>query len=268
MKLSPRRIRNFQNKIFSWWHENRRDLPWRHTRDPYRIFVSEVMLQQTQVDRVLPKYDEFLYFFPDVYSLARATPAQVLKVWKGMGYNRRALYIRKSARLVVEKYQGLLTKLPGVGTYTARAILVFAFGQSVPLVDTNIRKIVTHYFFRDKPQKEKVIEQVAAQLIPDNKPWEWHQALMDYAALELRNIRINKYANLQMNKIPFKQSNRFYRGRMIDQLREGSMGETKLLEYFTKQYGKPKDFLRFIIQGLEADGLIDRTKSNVLRLPR
>ena len=237
--------------------------------------VSEVMLQQTQVLRVIAKYREFIERYPRVSNLAQATTAEVLRIWKGMGYNRRALYLQNAAKAIVEIYQGKfpvrekeLVKLQGLGTYTARAILVFAYAQEVPLVDTNIRKIITHFFFKDQPQKESVIGEVARQLVPSGKSWEWHQALMDYAALELRNKQINKYTNKQIKKIPFRESNRFYRGRIIDRLREGDIRESKLASEFKKKYGKPNDFLKAILQGLEADGLISRSKTGIISLPK
>lgn len=274
MKLSTKRIRFFQKMIFIWWFTNRRDFPWRRTRDPYRIMVSEVMLQQTQVSRVLPKYREFIQAFPTVSDLAHARPAAVLRLWKGMGYNRRALYLHKAAKAIVETYQGTfptdereLIKLPGLGTYTARAILVFAFKQEVPLVDTNIRHVITHFFFQDTSQKESVTEDVAQQLLPKGKSWEWHQALMDYAALELRNKQISKYTNKQMKKIPFRESNRFYRGRIIDRLREGSMYETQLLQDISSIYDKPITSLKDITAGLVAEGLIVKKGRRVISLP-
>ena len=158
MKLSAKRIKFFQKSIFTWWNSHKRDLPWRHTRDPYWIMVSEVMLQQTQVLRVIAKYAEFIQAFPMVRDLAQASPADVLRIWKGMGYNRRALYLLRAAKAIVEIYHGKfpvseeeLIKLPGLGKYTARAILVFAYAQEVPLVDTNIRQIITHFFFDGEP---------------------------------------------------------------------------------------------------------------------
>jgi len=189
MKLSKTTVRKFQDMIFSWWKDNRRDLPWRRTRNPYHILVSEVMLQQTQVSRVLPKYAEFLAVFPDVYSLAAAQPAKVLTLWRGLGYNRRALYLQKAAKVIVTDHKGIfpdsevaLTKLPGLGLYTARAIMVFAFEKNVAMVDTNIRQIITHYLFNGLPQKEKLIQEAADMLVPDGRAWEWHQALMDFGA--------------------------------------------------------------------------------------
>lgn len=272
MKLPKRRIQTFQNVIFSWWKENKRDLPWRRTNDPYKIFVSEVMLQQTQVLRVIPKYAEFIKASPTVEALAHKTPAQVLKLWKGMGYNRRALYLHKAAKAIVEAHRGKfpknlkeLVKLPGVGNYTARAVLVFAYGQDVAMVDTNIRKIITHFFFHGKPQKEHIIEEVADQLLPKEKSWEWHQALMDYGALEL--VKLERPERSRRTIVPFKDSNRFYRGRIVDRLREGDISESQLCSEFQKQYKKPLSFIKNIIKGLIRDGLVGKKKGNVLSLP-
>lgn len=252
--------------IFLWWKTHRRDLPWRHTHDPYKIFVSEVMLQQTQVLRVLPKYVEFIEAFPTVQELAKASPAQVLRAWKGMGYNRRALYLRKAAQIIAQDYDGkfpkdekLLAKLPGLGIYTARAVLVFAYKQDVSLVDTNIRQIITHFFFDDIPQPEKVIEDMAGQLLPKGKSWEWHQALMDFGALRLRSGQVKK---LKVHKVvkskPFKESSRFYRGRIIDWLREGDIRERVLITELTKRYAKPPEFIQSLINDLMKEGLVER----------
>ncbi|MBI3342622.1 hypothetical protein HY032_00500 [Candidatus Gottesmanbacteria bacterium] len=273
MRLTKRQITTFQHRIFLWWKTYRRDLPWRRTHDPYRIMVSEVMLQQTQVLRVLPKYIEFLDAFPTVFSLASASPAQVLRIWKGMGYNRRALYLHKAARAIVTEHHGTfpiseheLVRLSGLGTYTARAILVFAYAQEVPLVDTNIRQIITHFFFEDQRRKESVIEEVARQILPEGKSWEWHQALMDYGALELQKVN-GKRQKERKNQIPFKDSNRYFRGRIIDRLREGEISEKKLINELGKTSTKPVAFLHSIFDSLIKDGLIERTSRGVLLLP-
>jgi len=273
MTISDSRIKSFQRMIFTWWKKNKRDLPWRHTHDPYKILVSEVMLQQTQVARVLPKYDEFLTAFPDVRALAAASPAEVLRAWKGMGYNRRALYLKKAAQMIVDVHRGMfpkeeqsLLKLPGLGTYTARAILVFAYKENVVMVDTNIRQIITHFFFNDMPQKESLIDEVANQLLPKGKSWEWHQALMDYGALR-RFAPQGKPSNKSRLKIPFRESSRFYRGRIMDRLREGDVSQSDLIEEFTGNYRKSEDFILMILQGLETDGLISRSKTGIISLP-
>lgn len=236
--------------IFSWWKDHRRDLPWRRTRDPYRILISEVMLQQTQVSRVLPKYVEFIKRYPTVNDLARASASDVLRIWKGMGYNRRALYLHKAAKIIVQQ-KG--SKLPGVGNYTARAILVFAFEQDIAMVDTNIRQIITHFFFNDRPQKEKVIQAVADQLLPKSKSWAWHQALMDYGAIALPR---NRPKRSRGTPIPFRESNRYFRGRVVDALREGPKSQVELFA-IAKSH---------IIDSLLKDGLIAR-KGAVFTLP-
>ncbi|OGG11577.1 hypothetical protein A2Z00_05085 [Candidatus Gottesmanbacteria bacterium RBG_13_45_10] len=273
MKLTKQNIQRFQSTIFRWWETNKRDLPWRHTHDPYNILVSEVMLQQTQVPRVIAKYREFIERYPTVNSLALASPGSVLRAWKGMGYNRRALYLQKAARAIVERYKGIfprneqeLRELPGLGTYTARAILVFAFKQNVSMVDTNIRQIITHYFFNDSPQKEKVIQITADQLLPKGKSWEWHQALMDYGALKFHEVKMKRPEQSRGTTIPFKNSNRLFRGRIVDRLREEDIKERKLIDEFASLYKKDDQFIRHIIEGLMKDGLISRRKG-FLSLP-
>ncbi len=296
MKLTKRQITSFQQKILSWWKTHRRDLPWRHTRDPYRIMVSEVMLQQTQVLRVIAKYTEFIEAFPGVHNLAMASPADVLRIWKGMGYNRRALYLQKAARLIVEhgspvipanagiqrknvnffdrikfpKSEKELRKLPGLGKYTARALLVFAYEKEVALVDTNIRKIIMHYFLTKPTQGralEKEVEDIARQLIPPGNSWDWHQALMDYGALALPALTHSPIHPSRKKSLPFRDSNRFYRGRIIDRLREGDLEENNFIKEFQKKYPKPVIFFRSIIVGLIKDGLIQRYPGSTLGLP-
>ncbi len=273
MTIPDSKIKFFRRKIFVWWKTHRRDLPWRHTHDPYKILVSEVMLQQTQVSRVLPKYDEFLSAFPDVQTLAAASPAEVLKIWKGMGYNRRALYLKKTATAVIEEHKGIfpkrqseLIKLPGLGKYTARAVLVFAYKENVAMVDTNIRQIITHFFFHDRPQKESVIQEVADQLLPKGKSWEWHQALMDYGNEYNSEFKIQN-SKLKKKQKPFRESNRFYRGRIIDRLRDGDIVQSQLLKEFSKKYQKSESFLISIISKLKQDGLISGSKTGTLSLP-
>ena len=208
------------------------------------------MLQQTQVSRVLPKYEEFVARYPTAKSLSRASTADVLKIWRGMGYNRRALYLKKAAEVgVFPKTEKELLKLPGLGTYTARALLVFAYRKDVAMVDTNIRQIITHFFFHDMPQKESVIQNVADQLVPIGKSWEWHQALMDFGALALpKNSKIIKKQKKYIG------SNRYFRGKLIDMLREGPKSEQVILKEFSKS----------ILAGLEKDGLIEIKDGTVL----
>jgi A/G-specific adenine glycosylase len=271
MTLTQSTVTQFQDMIFSWWKDNRRDLPWRHTKNPYHILISEIMLQQTQVKRVIPKYAEFLAALPDVYSLANAQPAQVLTLWRGLGYNRRALYFQKAAKVIVADYRGIipdseseLIKLPGLGLYTARAIMVFAFEKNVAMVDTNIRQIITHYLFDGLPQKEKTILMTADRLVPAGRAWEWHQALMDFGALAMAKEK--KAMHVVKKQAPFKDSDRYYRGRIIDVLRVNNAKETQLVADFVREYGKTPVFFHRIIDGLKKDGLLVKKKS-MLALP-
>lgn len=273
MPVSRREVLRFQQMIFSWWETHRRDLPWRHTHDPYKIMISEIMLQQTQVFRVLPKYTEFIEVWPRVQNLAQASPADVLRLWKGMGHNRRALYLHKSANVIVEDYHGKfpenekeLSKLPGLGIYTARAILVFAYKQNVACVDTNIRQIITHFFYNDIPQKPSVIQEVADQLVPVGKSWEWHQALMDYGAIELSKLN-RPESRAKKPSIPFKQSNRFFRGRIIDELRNNNITESYLINKFQRSYNKSSHYTKDFIIQLEKEGLLIRKKNGLISLP-
>ena len=272
MKVTPKKVREFQSMIFDWWKLHRRDLPWRHTRNPYKILVSEVMLQQTQVSRVLPKYQEFLAAFPNVESLSRANAGYIIRLWKGLGYNRRALYLKKTAETVVAQYNGIfphieseLVKLPGLGTYTARALMVFAFEKDVAMVDTNIRQIITHFFLNGLPVKEKVIQEIADALIPVGKSWHWHQALMDFGALELSKHKPTCIARRKAQ--PFTTTNRYFRGRIIDLLRENNIVEKECIATLIVSYGKSEKFFTSLISKLILDGLVVRD-GTMLRLPQ
>jgi A/G-specific adenine glycosylase len=182
-----------QQALLVWFSAHRRDLPWRRTRDPYRILVSEVMLQQTQVDRVVPKYTAFLEAFPTLETLAAAPTADVIRAWAGLGYNRRAVHLQRTARAVVEQYSGefprdvaALRRLPGIGPYTAGALACFAFEQDVAFMDTNIRRVVRRLVLSQEvgvDTGEAQLLKLAAQLIPASEGWAWNQALMELGAL-------------------------------------------------------------------------------------
>src|SRR3989338_10502041 len=150
--LRKKRVAEIQQTVLEWYEENRRQLPWRETTYPYKILVSEIMLQQTQVSRVIPKYHEFLTRFPTVNDLAAASPADVIRAWKGLGYNRRALNLQRAAQNIVRDHRGTLPanldairSLPGIGRYTAGAIMNFAFGIDTPAVDTNVKQFIDHF---------------------------------------------------------------------------------------------------------------------------
>lgn len=186
--LSEDAVRSFQRTVLAHYHAHGRDLPWRDTRDPYRILVSEVMLQQTQVPRVLAAYEAFLERFPDVFALAAAAPAAVLAAWQGLGYNRRALALQRCARIVVDQRGGELPRtpvelraLPGIGPATAAAVLAFAFGVAEPFIETNIRAVYLHAFFPDRDDvPDRDILPLVEATLERGDPRTWYYALMDY----------------------------------------------------------------------------------------
>jgi A/G-specific adenine glycosylase len=180
----------FRATVWEHHHRQRRDLPWRRTYDPYEILVSEVMLQQTQVTRVLPKYEEFLAHFPDVTSLADAPLADVFTVWSGLGYNRRALSLHRAATIIVSDHREqvpaspeALRALPGIGPATAAAVCVFAFGQPLAFIETNIRSAFIHFFFPgNDPVADSEILPLLESTLDRHDPREWYYGLMDYGA--------------------------------------------------------------------------------------
>lgn len=203
-------------------------LPWRARAgkkpNPYHILVSETMLQQTQVDRVIPKYRAFLKRFPTIKKLAVSTDVEVLKLWQGLGYNRRARNLRRTASLIVEKHHGVfpkefeeLTTLPGIGPYTAAAIRVFAFNIPETMIETNIRAAYLHAFF---PRSKKVTDQKLRPLIErtiDTKnPREWYAALMDYGSMLKRTLpNPSRRSAGHKTQTTFRGSNRYIRGQIL-----------------------------------------------------
>src|SRR3989344_7352868 len=181
-------MNQIQETVLSWYAKSKRNLPWRKTDDPNNIVVSEFMLQQTQVDRVIPKYNIFLKNFPSEKPLAQASPADVINEWAGLGYNRRALYLYKFAQAVVTQYNGTipenreqLMELPGIGPYTSQAIRCFGFQKDVPVVDINIKRIYSRVFFRGEGS-ENELNNIARELVPPSQGVAWNNALMDFGA--------------------------------------------------------------------------------------
>jgi A/G-specific adenine glycosylase len=263
MQLSKQEIEQFQEKILTWYAQNQRDLPWRSTRDPYRILISEVMSQQTQIQRVIPKYEAWLEVFPSVKELARASVTDVLRMWSGLGYNRRALNLQKAAKEIVTNYKSLfpqkpqeLQTLPGIGSYTAAAVACFAFDRQIPVIDTNIRKVIAVSFFKGEVPSEKILAKVALQLLPHGKAYTWNQALMDYSSLVLKEKKI-----LIPKQSHFRSSNRYFRGKIITLLLANQqITFDELWQYF--QEDNPIDNTRLvgIISSMKKEGLIQSKK--------
>jgi A/G-specific adenine glycosylase len=261
-------VARFHALVWNYWKENgRHDLPWRKTNDPYRILVSEVMLQQTQVPRVIEKYEEFLKAFPNVRALAKAPLSDVLKIWSGLGYNRRAKYLHDAAKQVVAKQGGkvprdfaALRALPGVGPYTASAVRVFAFNEPDILIETNIRTAYIHHFFKTRTSDVLVsdgrVHELANRASEGKDPREWHWALMDYGShLKRSGIRNNHRSAHYTKQSKFDGSLRQVRGSILRELHACSRTE----EEFTRlSLGKVK--LKKALAGLVRDGLIKKEK--------
>lgn len=229
---------SFVGTVWKYYESNgRHDLPWRHTTDPYKILVSEIMLQQTQVLRVLPKYKKFLKAFPNTKKLAEASLGDVLRVWQGLGYNRRAKFLKQAAEVVTNEYKGKwpktyeqLRSLPGIGTYTAAAVINFAYNEPVPLIETNVRTVYLHYFFKDKYDvSDSDLMPIIERTLDNERPREWHWALMDYGThLKVTIGNTNVRSTTYKKQSDFKTSNRYIRGAIIRELAKQPITKLKL----------------------------------------
>src|SRR5215217_3422436 len=286
------RIGRIRDGLLRWFKENARELPWRRTRDPYAILVSEVMLQQTQVERVLPYYTRFLEQFPTVEDLAAAPTSDVIRIWSGLGYNRRAVNLQRAARAIVDELGGSfpddpadLKKLPGIGAYTAGAIAAFAHERDVAFLDTNMRRVISRVIFGNESARESDAIAAADALLPRGHGWTWNQALIEFGALQctarrpaciicpLRNecaayptmqvaLQVKASRARQAKAEPFESTTRYYRGRIVEALRALPEDEpegiplielgNKVREGFTSEN---VPWLLDLVEGLQRDGL-------------
>jgi A/G-specific adenine glycosylase len=191
MVVTPAGIRKFQQELLAWFDAHARDLPWRRSSDPYRIWVSEIMLQQTRVTAVLEYYARFLALFPSVEALASAAEPAVLAAWSGLGYYRRAKLMHKAAQALVHDHQGIfprtaeqLRKLPGIGEYTSSAIASIAYGEPIAVVDGNVERVLLRIFpGEDKPAQAKALRDRAASLLDTRRPGDFNQSMMELGAM-------------------------------------------------------------------------------------
>jgi A/G-specific adenine glycosylase len=232
----------------------RHTLPWRATRDPYRILVSEVMLQQTQVSRVLPYYKKFIKKYPNARALSRTKLPDVLLLWSGLGYNRRAKYLRDAAKvLATEKYSG--QKLPGVGPYTKGALSAFAFNTPEVFIETNIRTVFIHFCF---PKRKKISDKILLPHIEEAlrrsnmEPREFYYALMDYGShLKGQGVRLNSRSKHYVKQTKFKGSKRELRGAIVRELLRHHATLSVLLARIPKNREEvSQELTRLIAEGL------------------
>ncbi len=277
----------FQHIVLEWYARHGRKLPWRETKDPYKILVSEMMLQQTQVDRVIPKYHMFLARFPTVQALASAPTSDVLKLWSGLGYNRRALYLQTCAQEIValrhfpDDVDGLRI-LPGIGPYTGAAVLSFAFNADIPVIDVNIELLYKRIFYGNK----ETVEALAVKHLPLGRSRDWHNALMDLGSLfctsknpkcslcplekvcsSADNEKRIQETRKKKNVIPFRQSDRIVRGTILKLLTAKPYSISDL-HVAVKNEGieRTAEHFQRIVSQLESDGLIE-VRQKMVRLP-
>ncbi len=285
--------REFNKLLFAWHKKGYRDMVWRNTKDPYRILVSEIMLQQTQVDRVRTKYAEFLKKFPTVKVLAQAPLGEVLRLWSGLGYNRRAKYLHECAKKVVTLHGGKFPKtyeelilLPGIGMSTAGALLAFAYDNETPMIDTNIRRILTRVFFQKNLSRfnldkfraqhvpnDKELYEFAQTLIPKGKGRAWNYAMLDVGATlctarhhsdECPFMKLHGKVGDFVYKKPqkkFKDSRRYFRGQILKHLSvQGSLRVASLALLL----GKTHEEILAILEDLKKEHLVVLRGSRVM----
>jgi A/G-specific adenine glycosylase len=257
-----KKINKFQRTIYQYYREHQRQMPWRKTKNPYHILVSEVMLQQTQVSRVLDKYRQFITVFPTLQDLAKAPLREVLTVWQGLGYNRRALALHKLAKIVVSRYgskipadRELLQSLPGIGEATAGAICAFAYKQPVVFIETNIRSVFIQYFCKGKTGiNDRQLLLLIAKNLDKNDPRNWYYALMDYGVfLKGQQPNPGRKSRHYQKQSCFAGSNRQKRGAILKLLlRHQQLGTDKISVLIKAEPVKTK----IILDALCQEGLI------------
>ncbi len=270
--ITPSLIADFQHHVMEFYAaKGRHDMEWRHTDDPYRILVSEVMLQQTQVPRVAVIYPKFIETFPDISALARAEPADLLAAWRGMGYNRRALNLRKLAGVIVDEYGGkiqddpeILRTLPGIGPATSCSIAAFAFDRPVVFIETNIRRVFIHYFFEDGvivDDRELLV--LISAMLPENSR-EWYWALMDLGtALKASVKNPNQRSKQYTKQKTFEGSDRKIRGEVLKKM---LVQNTLTPEVFAKEMNEDPERARRIMGSMTDEGFFVREEGEIYRL--
>lgn len=261
MHVSLQKTVEFRKKIYQQYQNHPRKFPWRNISDPYAILVSEFMLQQTQTSRVVAKYDRFMKRFPTVKTLAHAPLSEVLRLWHGLGYNRRAKYLHESAKIIQSTYNSvipseteLLDALPGIGPYTAAAIAAFAYDKPTVFLETNIRSVFIHEFYSGSQKvSDKDLYPLIKRTLDRKDPRNWYYALMDYGAMLKKEFpNPGKKSTSYAKQSRFAGSNRQKRGAVIRALLDGPQEVSKVRSDLKLR----KPILATIIRQLEKEGMI------------
>ncbi len=268
MLLTPKKIKQFREVIYSYYQTHGRQFPWRNTDNPYAILVSEIMLQQTQASRVLVKYEEFLHAFPTWKSLAHASLQNILKVWQGMGYNRRALALREIARRIQNDHKGqlpnnptVLMKFPSIGPHTAGSICAFAFNRGTLFIETNIRTVFIHYFFQNitNIHDRELLPYIEATL-DTKQPRIWYNALMDYGAyLKKEHKNPSRQSFHHVKQSAFANSDRQLRGQIIKQLTSSAYTRKQLINILNCDEHR----ITKLVTDLTNEGILERCKKKI-----
>ena len=260
-------MREFQDAVWDYYSRHGRTMPWRTRHDPYSVIVSELMLQQTQVARVIPKFEQFMAKFPSIEDLARAPLSEVIVAWQGLGYNRRARFLHETAKIITTDHGGIfpstlieLVKLPGIGKNTAGALLAYAFDMRAVFVETNIRTALFHHFFENNTLVDDTqLIELLERILPEAHYREWYWALMDYGSHLKKTVggRLDQSRHYK-KQAPLKGSLREVRGMIIKCLTGGTVDEATL-----RQAIGADDRFTPALDGLIRDGLVTRDATNL-----
>lgn len=267
MIVSSKKKDSFKKIVLDFYSVNKREtLPWRKNISAYQVWISEIMLQQTQVDRVIPFFKNWMKQFPTVQKLAQAPQTEVLRLWKGLGYNSRALRIKKTAEIIIRDYKGIfpkkyseILKLPGIGPYTAGAISAFAYNEPITMIETNIRRVYIHHFFHDTTNvHDRDLTPLIIETMDVNNPREWFWALMDYGAYLGKTIpNPNKKSRHYVVQKKFKGSDREIRGKILAVLLESKKISLESLNKKMKEVSGDSDRIERIVSIMEREEFLE-----------
>ncbi|UTX51427.1 A/G-specific adenine glycosylase [Candidatus Saccharibacteria bacterium TM7i] len=268
--LTQQEVTDFQEEVWRQGRELYRPMPWRENTNPYFVLVSEIMLQQTQVDRVVPKFEAFIATFPSISELAEAPLSKVLELWSGLGYNRRAKFLHEAAKKITTEFNGVfpetekeLISLPGVGVNTAGAILAYSFNHPSIFIETNVRTVYFYHFFQhDNDVTDTTLKEYIVATLDAEHPREWYWAIMDYGShLKRSGVGANNKSRHYKKQTPLKGSVREVRGSILKELTRAENHALSIPQLEMLFLGDPRFVLAF--DGLKKDGLVYIEKDTI-----